>query len=110
MEIIRKRIVSFQEIVYNMNGSLKIYDSLHYLRLLDKEKPVLYVYVLEYPNGDVTTRKRLRNRLQTELPFSLQEMVGHGKKLIDEVDVVSISEWNSNDIYGDYPISHIAAS
>lgn len=35
----------------------KFYDSLHYLRLLDKTKPVWYIYILEYPNGDVTTRK-----------------------------------------------------
>ena len=33
----------------------KFYDSLHYLRLLDKNKPVRYIYILEYPNGDVTT-------------------------------------------------------
>lgn len=49
----------------------KFYDSLHYLRLLNKNKPVQYIYILEYPNGDTTTRKRLRNRLKTELPFAL---------------------------------------
>lgn len=86
----------------------KFYDSLHYLRLLDKDKPVQYVYVLEYPDGDVTTRKRLRNRLKTELPFALQEKIGNGNKLIDKVDVVSIREWNDDNNYGKYPIMQVS--
>lgn len=85
----------------------KFYDLLHYLKLLNKEKPVQYIYVLEYPNGDEVTRKRLRNRLKTELPFSLQENVGTGIKLIDKIDVVSIDEWNQDEKYGAYPISPI---
>ncbi len=82
----------------------KFYDSLHYLRLLDKQKPVQYVYILEYPKGDSTTRRRLRNKLKAELPFALQELVGNGNKLIDKIDVVSIKEWNADGVYGKYPI------
>lgn len=82
----------------------KFYDSLHYLRLLDKTKPVWYIYILEYPDGDETTRKRLRNRLKSDLPFALQESIGNGIKLIDKVDVVSIREWNKDENYGEYPI------
>lgn len=85
----------------------KFYDSLHYLRLLDKRKPVQYIYVLEYPNGDATTRKRLRNRLKMELPFSLQENIGNGKTLIERVEVLSIDEWNADDCYGNYPIEQV---
>lgn len=85
----------------------KFYDSLHYLRLLGKEKPVQYIYILEYPNSDITMRKRLRNRLKLELPFALQEKIGQGKKLIDKVEVVSISEWNEDLNYGKYPIKEI---
>ncbi len=85
----------------------KFYDSLHYLKLLNKEKPVQYIYVLEYPDGDVTMRKRLRNRLKLELPFALQENIGDGKKLIDKVEVMSIAEWNGNGKYGKYPIKEI---
>lgn len=85
----------------------KFYDSLHYLRLLGKEKPVQYIYVLEYPKGDMTTRKRLRNRLKTELPFQLQDMVGNGTRLIDKVEVVSINEWNDDATYGNYPIKEV---
>lgn len=82
----------------------KFYDSLHYLKLLDKKKPVQYIYVLEYPKGDVITRKRMRNRLKEELPFALQKNIGNGVKLIDKVDVASIDEWNQNENYGKYPI------
>lgn len=87
----------------------KFYDSLHYLRLLDKTKPVQYVYILEYPNGDETARKRLRNRLKLELPFVLQENIGKGVKLIDKVDVVSIKEWNENADYGMYPMMPVVS-
>ncbi|MDE7414991.1 MAG: hypothetical protein K2N44_01520 [Lachnospiraceae bacterium] len=86
----------------------KFYDSLHYLRLLNKNKPVQYIYILEYPNGDATTRKRLRNRLKTELPFALQENIGNGKKLIEQVEVLSIDEWNADSIYGNYPMRRIS--
>lgn len=39
----------------------KFYDSLHYVHLLGKYKPVRYIYVVETPNGDETMRKRLRD-------------------------------------------------
>ncbi|MCD8129806.1 MAG: hypothetical protein LUE16_00765 [Lachnospiraceae bacterium] len=82
----------------------KFFDSLHYLALLNKTKPVKYVYILEYPNGDVVTRKRLRNLLKEKLPFVLQKNIGNGKRLIESVDVVSIDEWNDNETYGRYPL------
>lgn len=85
----------------------KFYDSLHYLKLLDKNKPVQYIYILEYPDGDVTTRKRMRNRLKAELPFVLQKNLGNGKRLIEKVVVLSIDEWNADRIYGNYPIRRI---
>lgn len=86
----------------------KYYDSLHYLRLLGKEKPIHYVFVLEYPKGDSTSRKALRNRLKKRLPFGLQDRVGTGIKLIESVNVVNISEWNENAIYGQFPIKPVA--
>lgn len=85
----------------------KFYDSLHYLKLMEKTKPVQYIYVLEYPDGDAVTRRRLRNKLKAELPFALQENIGNGIKLIDKVDVVSIDEWNQDQDYGRHPISPI---
>ena len=85
----------------------KYYDSLHYLRLLGKEKPVHYIFVLEYPKGNSTSRKALRNRLKKRLPFSLQDRVGTGRKLIESVNVVNINEWNIDAIYGQFPIKPV---
>ena len=42
-----------------------------------------------------------------ELPFSLQESVGNGKKLIERVDVLSIDEWNADSAYGIFPIKRV---
>ncbi len=81
----------------------KFYDSYHYLYLLGKDKPVQYIYVIEAPNGDSTMRRRLRDRLKTQLPFALQKDLDIGRQMIDKVDVVSIAEWNENSTYGKYP-------
>lgn len=85
----------------------KYYDSLHYLRLLGKEKPIHYVFVLEYPKGDSASRRLLRNRLKKRLPFGLQDHVGTGIKLIESVNVVNIEEWNGNETYGQFPIKPV---
>ena len=82
----------------------KFYDSLHYLRLMGKEKPIHYIFVLEYPKGDSASRKLLRNRLKKRLPFQLQEKFDTGIRLIDSVSVMNISEWNLDINYGRYPI------
>ena len=87
----------------------KFYDSLHYLYLAEKKKPIEYIYVLEYPKGDVVTRKRLRNKMKQRLPFELQDSFGTGKKLIDKVEVLSIEEWNTHEKYGMFPITQVAA-
>ena len=81
----------------------KFYDSLHYIHLLGKNKPVKYVYVVEAPSSDAIMRKRLRARMETLLPFALQENINTGISLIDRVDVLSINEWNMHDEYGKYP-------
>lgn len=82
--------------------SQKFYDTLHYLYLSDQMRPINYVYIVEYPKGDVVSRLRLRERIRKGLPFKLQE--NYGKKLIAGFDVLSIKEWNENELYGKYPI------
>lgn len=82
----------------------KFYDSLHYLNLLGKTKPKEYIYILEYPNGDSSSRKLIRNRMKKKLPFVLQENVGDGRKMIEKLDVLSIDEWNTNEEYSEFPI------
>lgn len=81
----------------------KYFDSLHYLNLLGKQKPVRYVYILEWPGGDSSMRRRLRNRMKNTLPFELQKQLNTGKKLIDKFDIVSIEEWNQDNLYGQFP-------
>lgn len=85
----------------------KYYDSLHYLTLVNKNKPKTYIYILEYPNGDSVTRKALRNRMKKALPFRLQSKFDTGIKLIDKFEILSIEEWNNSAEYGKYPISPI---
>lgn len=85
----------------------KFYDSYHYLYLLGKDKPVRYIYVIEAPNGDSTMRRRLRERLKTQLPFALQKNMNTGRQMIDKVDVVNIDEWNGNCTYGKYPFKKL---
>ncbi|MDD2957120.1 MAG: hypothetical protein PHR92_01100 [Lachnospiraceae bacterium] len=83
------------------NVSRKFYDSLHYLMIQNKGKPKKYVYVLQYPNGDATSRRMVRNKLKERLPFQMQKK---NKKLIESVEVLSIKEWNEHLIYKDYPL------
>ncbi len=85
----------------------KFYDSLHYVYLLGKCKPVKYIYVVEIPNGDEIMRKRLRVKMKTLLPFELQEKMNTGITLISKVDVLSIDEWNMHEEYGKYPLAAI---
>lgn len=83
----------------------KYFDTLHCLYLLGKNKPKKYIYVLEYPNGNSTSRLMIRNLLQKKLPFRLQTQLSAGKvRLIDEVKVVNIEEWNADPELGRYPI------
>jgi len=101
---------------FNPNGDKKIsqvvkkyYDSLTYINAIGKphEKRKAYIYILEYPNGDSVTRKGIRNRLQGKLPFLLQQQNTFVYKLIDEIKVLSISEWNEN--YPQFPLEKIEA-
>ena len=44
------------------------------------------------------------NRIAQELPFSLQANMNTGVKLLEDMDVLSIAEWNKHHIYSKYPI------
>lgn len=91
------------------NVAKKFYDSIHWLYLAGKDKPKKYIYILEYPAGNSTTRLMIRNKLQERLPFKLQSCLsGSGKRLIDEVRVVSIAEWNADTELGRYPLQPVA--
>ncbi|MBQ7251916.1 MAG: hypothetical protein IJS32_04865 [Kiritimatiellae bacterium] len=86
----------------------KYFGSLPYLRLVGKTiKPCHYIFVVEYPNDNSTSRKQLRNRLKNALPFELQKQFGSKIKLIEAVDVVNIDEWNSHPVYGQFPLKPV---
>ncbi|MGB8453164.1 MAG: hypothetical protein WCD89_12655 [Anaerocolumna sp.] len=87
------------------NVARKFYDSLHYLSLERKSKPVKYIYIVEYPNAGVTDRKMLRNAIANKLPFKMQ--IGKAGKLIENFEVMSISEWNSHAEYSKLPLAPV---
>ena len=91
-----------------INVARKYFDSLHWLYLNGKDKPKKFVYVLEYPAGNSTSRNLIRNKLKDKLPFRLQhEISDAGRKLIEEIKVVNIEEWNADPELGVYPIEEI---
>lgn len=81
----------------------KFYDSLHYLQLRDKMKPKQYIVIIEAAGSDRAMRLRLRDRIIKELPFSLQNNMNTGIRMLDECQVLSIAEWNAHPKYGLYP-------
>jgi hypothetical protein len=103
------------------NIAKKYFDSLVYVKALcEKEicnyKPCVFIYILEYPNGDDSSRRELRNILRFGndsrkgkrkyyLPFVIQKRGGLGNKLIERVEVLSINEWTIK--YPHYPITEI---
>ena len=53
----------------------------------------------------------LRNKLQERLPFKMQSQITQaGRKIIDEVKVVDISEWNADAELGVYPLQPVTPS
>ena len=87
------------------NVSKKFYDSLHYLNIMQKNKPKKYIYILEYPAGDSVSRRMIRNKLKQFLPFEIQR---DKHSLIESVEVLSIEEWNNDSNYKQYPLLNVA--
>jgi uncharacterized protein (UPF0297 family) len=83
----------------------KFYDSLHYQSINGINKPVKYVYIVEYKNADTVTRKMLRDKIILRLPFKLQQ--NKKAKIIESFDVVSIAEWNRHDEYKQFPLTPV---
>lgn len=88
----------------------KYYDAWIFLKAIKKKKPIIYVYVLEYPDGDIVTRKLIRNKIINILPFKLQQLPEISEKLILHFDVLSIAEWNAHNKYKAFPISLITVT
>lgn len=72
---------------------------------IGNKKSKRFVYILEYPNGDSVTRRAIQNKLKTKLPFLFQELNEVIYNLIDEMNVMSIKEWN--EAYPNFPLLQI---
>ena len=81
----------------------KYFDSLHFLKAMRKTKTVRYVYIVEAPIISSTERLQIRNKLQSKLPFKLQE--GMRNELINQLLVLSIEEWNQHADYSAHPLT-----
>lgn len=88
----------------------KFYGSLIYLWACGEIAPAHYVYILEYPLGDVVTRKMLRNKIISLLPIEFQQQPFIKNKLIQDFEVLSIDEWNSHAVYSVFPINEVTES
>ena len=78
--------------------------------MFKRGKPFHYVYILQYPNGDTTSRRLIRNQIAELLPFRLQSLLNITEPMISAFDVFSIQEWNNNDTYKVFPISPVAGN
>ena len=85
----------------------KFYDSWIYLKAIGKEKPLKYVFIVESPHSDLVMRKMLRDKISNLLPFKLQSSPEIKCKIIEGFDVLSINEWNTHDVYKNFPITSI---
>lgn len=90
------------------NVAAKYYDSMHFLRAIERgrNKQKVYVYVLECRNGDVVLRNQVKTLLGERLPFLLQKQNALPENMIDRLDVVSVVEWNKK--YNQYPLRLLA--
>lgn len=86
----------------------KFYDSLIYILACGYKKSHKYIYILEYPKGDSTTRRLIRNKIAAKLPFRLQSDNYIKNQLISDFKVLSIDEWNNDPSYNKFPISLIS--
>lgn len=84
----------------------KFYGTLLMVLVTDKNpsnKPIKYMCVIEAGNGiDEVMMKKLRNKVYAGLPFDYKNIEEIKVPVIDQFEVVSLSEWNTK--YTKYPV------
>ncbi len=90
--------------------AFKFYDSWLYVKAIGKQKPIVYVYILEYPHSDPDARKRIKVDIAKLLPFKLQNLPEIRERMIDNFEVLSIEEWNTHHIFSAFPITPLLHS
>ncbi len=83
----------------------KFYDSFIYVNSTYDVKAKSYIYILEAPAADKFLRSQVRENLKCRLPFLLQRQNNFKSKLIQDVKVLSIDEWNK--MYPQFPVQEI---
>lgn len=86
------------------NVAAKYYDSMYFLQAIERgrNKQKIYVYILECQNGDMVLRNQVKALLAGRLPFLLQQQNILSENMIDQLEVVSVADWNKN--YKKYPL------
>lgn len=90
-----------------MQIAKKYYGSILYALACNLQKSYRYIYILECALAGSTDRLRLRNKIGAKLPFQLQKGPEFKLRLINDFEILSISEWNANPIYAQFPISPV---
>lgn len=85
----------------------KYYDSLNFCVFSERgvNKRKIYCFIVEAKLGSLTLRNYWKVLLATRLPFELQKQNHFPIKMIDELNVMSISEWNEK--YPQFPITRL---
>ncbi len=85
----------------------KYYDSLNFCMFSERglRKRKIYCFIVEAKLGSLTLRNQWKILLAKRLPFELQKQNHFPIKMIDELNVMSIGEWNKK--YPQFPITRL---
>lgn len=85
----------------------KYYDSLNFCMFSERglRKRKIYCFIVEAKLGSLTLRNYWKVLLAKRLPFELQKQNPFPIKMIDELNVMSIGEWNKK--YPQFPITRL---
>ncbi len=86
--------------------SKKFHHSLLFLFAIGTTKQVKCIAILDSQKDDARARQEVRNQLIQRLPMRMKRILPKEEKVIVDVIVYSIADWNNNPDYGGkYPIS-----
>ncbi|MGG1517873.1 hypothetical protein ABE504_20825 [Paenibacillus oryzisoli] len=102
-------VQKLREDKHYISMAMKFYGGLLYLLALKHTKPFCYIYILECATAGSTERLRIKTKIGSKLPFELQKEPEFNQQLIKRFEILSISEWNNNPAYRQFPIAAIGS-
>lgn len=91
--------------------SKKFHHSLLFLFAIGANKQVKCISILNSQKDDAKSRQIVRNILLNKLPITMKRILPREEKIINDVIVFSIDDWDNHDYFGKkYPISQIGSS